>query len=208
MVQTPLKPETLPLYLPQTINLYVTPEQFTVLAAANPDLRLERNAQGELIVNPPTGWETGKRNWSISGELYLWWRNSGEPGHAFDSSTGFMLSNGAIRSPDASWVSEERWEKLTAEEKATFPKICPDFIVELRSRSDQLATLQAKMREYMDNGAKLGWLINPQERQVEVYRPEREVEVLENATTLSGEEVLSGFVLDLNRVWGETTTEN
>jgi len=208
MVQTPLKSETLPLYLPQTINLYVTPEQFTALAVANRDLRLERNAQGELIVNPPTGWETGKQNCTISGELYLWWRNSGESGHVFDSSTGFTLPNGAIRSPDASWVSEERWDTLIDEEKATFPKICPDFVVELRSRSDQLATLQAKMREYRENGAKLGWLIDPQERKVEVYRPEREVEVLDNATTLSGEEILSGFVLDLNRVWGEITTEN
>jgi len=179
MVKTPLKPETFTLNLPQTINLYVTPEQFTALAVANRDLRLERNAQGELIVNPPTGWETGKRNWSISGELYLWWRNSEEPGHAFDSSTGFTLPNSAIRSPDASWVSAERWDSLTVEEKATFPKICPDFVVELRSRSDQLATLQAKMREYMDNGAKLGWLIDPQERKVEVYRLRGEVEVLE-----------------------------
>ncbi|NBD32486.1 MAG: Uma2 family endonuclease [Cyanobacteria bacterium] len=201
MVQTPLKPETLTLNLPQTINLYVTPEQFTALAVANRDLRLERNAQGELIVNPPTGWETGKRNWSISGELYLWWRNSGEPGHAFDSSTGFTLPNGAIRSPDASWVSAERWDSLTVEEKATFPKICPDFVVELRSRSDQLATLQAKMREYRENGAKLGWLIDPQERKVEVYRLRGEVEVLEQPESLSGEDVLPGCVLPLSRIW-------
>jgi len=194
MLETPLRPNTgtLSLNLPHTINLHVTPEQFTALAAVNRDLRLERTAQGELIVNPPTGWETGKRNWSISGELYLWWRNSGEPGYVFDSSTGFTLANGAIRSPDVSWVSEEGWETLTAEDKVTFPKICPDFVVELKSPSDQLAMLQAKMREYIANGAQLGWLINPQEKQVEIYRPGLDVEVLENPSELSGEPVLSG----------------
>lgn len=208
MVQTPLKSDTLPLNLPQTINLYVTPEQFTALAVANRDLRLERSPQGELIVNPPTGWETGERNRSIIGQLDRWYEENQASGKAFDSSTGFTLPNGAIRSPDASWVSGERWESLTAEDKITFPKICPDFVVELRSRSDQLATLQAKMREYRENGAKLGWLIDPQARKVEVYRPQREVEVLDNPTALSGEAVLSGFVLKLNRVWGETATEN
>ncbi len=208
MVQTPLKSDTLPLNLPQTIYLYVTPEQFTALAVANRDLRLERSPQGELIVNPPTGWETGERNRSIIGQLDRWYEENQASGKAFDSSTGFTLPNGAIRSPDASWVSGERWESLTAEDKITFPKICPDFVVELRSRSDQLATLQAKMREYRENGAKLGWLIDPQARKVEVYRPQREVEVLDNPTALSGEAVLSGFVLKLNRVWGETATEN
>ena len=193
--------ETVSINLPSTINLYVTQEQFTTLAVANRDLRLERTAQGELIVNPPTGWETGKRNWSISGELYLWWRQCGEPGQAFDSSTGFILPNGAIRSPDASWVSGERWETLTPEDKETFAKICPDFIVELRSSSDQISNLQAKMREYMDNGAKLGWLIDPQQHRVEIYRSGLAVEVLDNPTELSGENILSGFVLQLNRVW-------
>ncbi|MDF5718608.1 MAG: Uma2 family endonuclease [Rhizonema sp. NSF051] len=135
-----------------------TQEQFAALVAANPDLRLERTAQGELIVNPLTGWETGERNWSISGELYLWWRNSGEPGKAFDSSTGFILPNGATRSPDASWISRERWQALTPEQKGTFANICPDFVVELRSSSDSLKSLQAKMREYIDNGTLLSWL--------------------------------------------------
>ena len=193
--------ETVSINLPSAINLYVTQEQFTTLAVANRDLRLERSAQGELIVNPPTGWETGKRNWSISGELYLWWRQCGEPGQAFDSSTGFILPNGAIRSPDASWVSGERWETLTREDKETFAKICPDFVVELRSSLDQISNLQAKMREYMENGAKLGWLINPQQHRVEIYRSGLAVKVLDNPTELSGENVLSGFVLQLNRVW-------
>lgn len=204
MVQAPVKPnsETLSLQLPKTIGLYVTQEQFAALAAANQDLQLERTAQGELIVNPPTGWETGKRNWSISGELYLWWRNAGEPGEAFDSSTAFILPNGATRSPDASWVSQARWDALTPEQTGTFANICPDFVVELRSGSDSLKPLQEKMQEYMDNGANLGWLIDPQNRQVEIYRPGLEVEVLANPTELSGEEVLPGFVLNLRRVWG------
>lgn len=203
MVQIPAIPEdTLLIELPRAIGLYVTQEQFAALAAANRDLRLERTARGELIVNPPTGWETGRRNWSISGELYLWWRNAGEPGEAFDSSTGFILPNGATRAPDASWVSQERWQALTPEQKGTFANICPDFVVELRSSSDTLKSVQDKMREYIDNGAKLGWLIDPQHRQVEIYRPGlAKVEVLENPAELSGEAVLPGFVLNLRRVW-------
>ncbi|OCQ95075.1 hypothetical protein BCD64_27315 [Nostoc sp. MBR 210] len=202
MLQIPVNPENLLIELPKAIALYVTLEQFTALAAANRDLRLERTAKGELIVNLPTGWETGKRNVTISGELYLWWRNAGEPGQAFDSSTGFVLPNGAIRSPDASWVSQERWQALTPEQKGTFANICPDFVVELRSSSDTLKSLQEKMREYIENGAKLGWLIDPQQRRVEIYRPSLAVEVLDNPAELSGEFVLSGFVLDLYRVWG------
>ena len=204
MVQTPASPEnsTLSLELPKTIGLYVTQEQFAAIAAANRDLRLERTAQGELIVNPPTGWETGERNCSISGELYLWWRNAGEPGKVFDSSTGFILPNGATRAPDASWVSTEGWQAITPEQKGTFANICPDFVVELRSSSDSLKSLQAKMSEYIDNGAKLGWLIDPQQQRVEIYRLGLAVEVLENPADLSGEAVLPGFVLNLHRVWG------
>ncbi|HAJ64064.1 MAG TPA: hypothetical protein DCP31_36500 [Cyanobacteria bacterium UBA8543] len=204
MVQIPASPEnqTLSLELPKTIGLYVTQEQFTAIAAANRDLRLERTSLGELIVNPPTGWETGERNCSISGELYLWWRNAGEPGKVFDSSTGFILPNGATRAPDASWVSGERWQALTPEQKKTFANICPDFVVELRSSSDTLKSLQDKMREYIDNGALLGWLIDPQQRRVEIYRLGLAVEVLENPAQLSGEAVLPGFVLNLHRVWG------
>ena len=201
MVQTPTKPEIL-LIVPNSIGLQVTPEQFEALALANRDLRLERRATGELIVNLPTGWETGERNWHLSGELYLWWRSAGEPGKAFDSSTGFILPNGATRSPDASWVSRQRWEALTPAQKNTFPHICPDFVVELRSHSDTLSDLPAKMREYIENGALLGWLLNPKQRQVEIYRPEKAVEVLENPVELSGEDILPGFVLNLNKLWG------
>ncbi|MBE9125144.1 MULTISPECIES: Uma2 family endonuclease [unclassified Coleofasciculus] len=204
MVQTPTSPEnqTLLIELPKAIGLYVTQEQFAALAAANRDLRLERTAQGELVVNPPTGWETGRRNWSISGELYLWWRNAGEPGEAFDSSTGFILPNGATRAPDASWVSRERWQALTPEQKGTFANICPDFVVELRSSSDTLKSVQDKMREYIDNGTLLGWLIDPQHRRVEIYQLGKDVEVLENPAELSGDKVLPSFLLNLGRVWG------
>ena len=205
MVQTPTKPETdtLSLTLPKTLKLYVTQEQFAALAASNKELRLERTAEGELIVNPPTGWETGARNWSISGELYLWWRNNNQPGRAFDSSTGFILPNGATRSPDACWISQERWDALTEEEKEIFPHLCPDFVVELRSKSDTLKSLQEKMQEYMDNGARLGWLIDPQHRTVEVYRAGLETEVLSNPAELSGEGVVLGFVLEMGWVWGD-----
>lgn len=204
MVQTPAQPESeiLLLNLPKKLGLYVTPEQFAALAASNQDLRLERTAGGELIVNPPTGWETGKRNSRISGELYLWWRNTGEPGEVFDSSTGFILPNRATRSPDASWVSQARWDGLTPEQKGTFAHICPDLVVELRSPSDTLDSLQEKMREYMDNGAVLGWLIDPKNKRVEIYRVGLEVERVENPPELSGEEILPGFVLNLPRVWG------
>ena len=202
MLQTPTTPEsqTLSLELPSSIALQVTPEQFTALAAANRDLRLERTSQGELIVNPPAGWETGKRNSSITGQLYRWYEANETLGEIFDSSAGFTLPNGAIRSPDTSWVSRDRWEALTPEEKTTFPKICPDFVVELRSRSDQLKPLQEKMQEYLENGARLGWLIDPQNSRVEIYQTGKETEILENPTELSGEPVLPGFILNLTRI--------
>jgi Uma2 family endonuclease len=203
MVQTPTSPETetLSIEIPLTIGLYVTQEQFAALAVANRDLRLERTSQGELIVNPPTGWETGERNSSLTGQLYRWYEENEDLGKVFDSSTAFILPNGATRSPDASWVSRERWQALTPQQKGTFANICPDFVVELRSSSDRLAPLQTKMREYIDNGALLGWLIDPQQRRVEIYRPELPIEVLDNPSQLSGEAVLPGFVLNLRRLW-------
>lgn len=172
MVQTPASrdTETLSIELPKAIGLYVTQEQFAAIVAANRDLRLERSAKGELIVNPPTGWETGRRNRSLTGQLDRWYEENEDLGEAFDSSTGFILPNGATRSPDASWVSRERWQALTPEQRGTFAHICPDFVVELRSSSDTLKSVQDKMREYIDNGAILGWLIDPQQRRVEIYR--------------------------------------
>ncbi|MGJ3250848.1 MAG: Uma2 family endonuclease, partial [Elainellaceae cyanobacterium] len=178
--------QTISIDLPSFIGLHVNDDQFKALADANRDLRLERTAQGELVVNPPTGGETGERNWSISGEIYLWWRSAGEPGRGFDSSSGFALPNGAIRSPDAAWVAEDRWNRLTTEQRSGIVPLCPDFVVELRSPSDGRSTLQNKMQEYISNGARLGWLIDPQERRVDIYRPGVEVERLDDPAELSG----------------------
>ena len=201
MVQTITQPETISIELPNAIALLVSSEQFEALALANPDLRLERTAAGELIVNPPTGGESGNRNLSISGQVDRWCEAHEDLGEGFDSSTGFILPNGARRSPDASWVTRTRWEALTPKQRQGFVPLCPDFVVELRSASDSLSTLQTKMREYIDNGARLGWLIDPQNRQVEIYRQQVEVEILINPAELSGEDVLPGFVLNLRRVW-------
>ena len=188
------------LEVPDTLKLQVTPEQFEQLAIVNRELRLERTSTGELIVNPPTGWESGSRNRSITGQLDRWYEENEELGEAFDSSTAFTLPNGAIRSPDASWVSRKLWDSLSAQQKKGFAQVTPEFVVELRSPSDNLDTLREKMREYIDNGSLLGWLINPQDNQVEIYRKGQSVEILENPTQLSGEDVLPGFLLDLKRV--------
>jgi Uma2 family endonuclease len=178
----------------------VSQEQFQQLASVNRDLRLERTAEGELIVMPPTGSDTGNRNLDIEGQLWLWNRQT-KLGVAFNSSSGFHLPNGANRSPDAAWVKLDRWEALTSEEQEGFAPICPDFVVELRSKSDNMEPLRAKMREYLENQALLGWLIDRKNRKVEIYRQGQNVEVLDNPTTLSGENVLPGFVLDLTEVW-------
>ena len=178
----------------------VSHEQFKELAIVNRDLRLERTATGELIVMPPTGSDTSNRNIDIEGQLWLWNRKT-KLGKVFNSSGGFHLPNGANRSPDASWVQLERWVALTPEEKEGFAPLCPDFVVELRSPSDSMEKLRAKMREYMENQARLGWLIDRKNRSVEIYRQNRVVEILDNPATLSGEDVLPGFVLDLTEVW-------
>jgi Uma2 family endonuclease len=184
--------------IPQTFK--VTHEQFQQIAAVNRDLRLERTATGELIVMPPTGSDTGKRNLDIEGQVWLWNRQT-KLGVAFNSSTGFQLPNGADRSPDASWVKLERWQTLTAKEQEGFAPICPDFVVELRSKSDNMEPLREKMREYIANGSRLGWLIDRKNKKVEIYRHDRDVEILDNPSTLSGEDVLPGFILDLTDVW-------
>lgn len=184
--------------IPQTFK--VTHEQFQQIAAVNRDLRLERTATAELIVMPPTGSETGKHNQDLSGQLWLWNRQT-KLGVVFDSSSGFQRSNGANRSPDASWVKLERWQALTPEEKEGFAPLCPDLIVELRSKFDKLETLQQKMQEYIANGATLGWLIDRKNRKVEIYKQGQDVEILDNSRTLSGKDVLPGFILDLTDVW-------
>lgn len=189
---------TITLELNPIINL--TDEQFYQLCQVNPDLRLERNAKGELIIMPPTGWGTGNRNSKLTTQLEIWSEADGT-GLAFDSSTGFKLPNGADRSPDAAWVRQERIDALNPPpDPNKFLPLAPDFAVELMSGSDNLERTQAKMQEYYDNGVRLGWLIDPKNKQVEIYRQGQPKEVLQSPATLSGEYVLPGFVLDLSQI--------
>jgi Uma2 family endonuclease len=182
----------------------VTPEQFEQLAYAEQLARLELTATGELIVMSPTGGEAGRKNRRLTQQLGVWTDRDGT-GEAFDSSTLFVLPNGARRSPDASWIKLERWNALTLEEKQGFPPIAPDFAIELVSPSDlknqRYEDLQAKMREYLDNGVKLGWLIEPSAQTVEIYRFGQQVEILHKPQTLSGENILPGFTLDLSKIF-------
>jgi len=187
-----------------TLNLNsiikLTSQQFYQLCEENPELKLERNANGELIVMPPTGGETGKSNSTANAQLWTW-NDRTELGEVFDSSTGFTLPNKADRSPDVSWVEKSRWSALTPEQKDKFIPLCPDFVIELLSPSDSLKKTQEKMQEYMENGCRLGWLINRKKREVEIYRPGQDVEVLQSPLTLNGENVLPGFVLNLQKIW-------
>lgn len=176
-------------------------EEFLEFCRRNPDARIERESNGEIILMAPTYTETGAMNFDLSLLLGIWAKKNGM-GRAFESSTGFTLPNRALRSPDASWISFKRWNALSDAERSGFANICPDFVVELRSTSDDLAKVRAKMDEYIENGALLGWLLDPIERKVYVYRPNFEVEILENPETISGEPVLKGFELNLNEVWG------
>lgn len=175
---------------------HLTDEQFYQLCMANKDVNLELNAQGELIIVSPVGGESGSQEADLITDLNIWNRKT-KLGIVFSSSTIFRLPNGAKRSPDASWIKLARWETLTAEERQKFPPLTPDFIIELRSETDRLKTLQEKMQEYIENGLRLGWLINPQAQQVEIYRPEKPVEIVQLPALLSGEEVLPGFELQM-----------
>jgi Uma2 family endonuclease len=187
-----------------TLNLNpivtLTDEQFYQLCQENENIKIERTTKGELIIMPPVGGETGNRNGKFTQQLFNW-TDRDQSGIAFDSSTGFKLPNGADRSPDASWVKLERWNELTSEQKQRFVPLCPDFVVELLSPSDSLKNTQEKMMEYRANGARLGWLINRKTRQVEIYRPGEDVLILDSPSTLSGEDVLPGFVLNLDLIW-------
>jgi Uma2 family endonuclease len=182
----------------QSVDL--TDEQFFQLCLKNHNFRFERNQQGDLIIMSPTGGETGNRNIEIAYQLQGWSRHN-KQGIAFDSSTGFKLPNGANRSPDASWIPLKKWNKLTLKEQRGFLPLAPDFVVELLSPSDSLKDTQDKLKEYLDNGTKLGWLINRQAKQVEIYRLGKEVEILDNPYSLSGENVLPNFRLDLDVIW-------
>lgn len=172
-------------------------EQFYQLCINNSDLHIERNANGDLVIMPPTGGKTGNKNAGIIAQLWLW-NSQANLGKVFDSSTGFTLPNGANRSPDASWITIAKWNNLSEQEQQKFLPLCPDFAVELVSPSDKLERTQAKMQEYLENGMILGWLINPESQQVEIYRPHQAIEILEVPDTLSGEDILPGFELELS----------
>ena len=183
-----------------TLKTRISPAAFLKLCARNPELRMERSARGELEIMSPASSGTGGRNFKLTTRLGMWVEGTGLE-KAFDSSAGFTLPNGAVRSPDASWIALERWELLTADQKEEgFAPICPDFVVELRSKHDSLRKLKIKMREYISQGARLGWLIDPKSKCVTIYRLDRVEETLISPTTLSGEDVLPGFVLDLKGI--------
>jgi Uma2 family endonuclease len=190
----------LPLVLRLAPVIELSDDQLLELCAINSELWIERNAQGELLLMPPAGSETGSREVGITGQLWSWARRDGT-GVAFGPSAGFSLPNGAIRAADAAWIARARWEALSAEAREKFAPICPDFVVELRSPTDRLRTLQDKLAEWIANGARLGWLIDRGPRHVYVYRPDAPVEQLDAPTTLSADPVLPGFVLDLGEVW-------
>ena len=174
----------------------LTRSQFQALCQNNPDVQLERSPQGELVVVSPVGGVSGNQEATLITKVGIW-NEQTRLGYVFSSSTIFSLPKGGDRSPDVAWVAKARWEALSPEAREAFPPICPDFVIELRSRSDRLPPLQAKMQEYLDSGLKLGWLINPQNRQVEVYCPDKSVEVVTLPTTLTGDPVLLGFQLSL-----------
>jgi Uma2 family endonuclease len=178
----------------------VTHEEFEELCVQYPDLRLELTSSGELIVMPPTGALTGKRCFNLTYQVAAWVMKDGT-GEGFGANTAFTLPNGAIRSPDASWMTREKWDSLTDFQKERFSAICPDFVVELRSRTDSLLTLLNKMEEYIANGATLGWLIDPHKRRVYVFKAGEEMVVLENPTVVSGDPLLPGFELQMEEIW-------
>jgi Uma2 family endonuclease len=192
--------QTIPLHSPLELTLELTDEQFFQLCTDNRDLRFERTASGGLIIMPPTGSETGRRNSDLNYQLQSWSRQNKHLGVAFDSSTGFKLPDGTDISPDAAWVRRDKWDGLTPEQKEKFAPLCPDFVVELRSTTDSLEKLRAKMKLYVKNGARLGWLLDRKNRKVEISRQGSDVEILDSPATLSGEDVLPGFVLDLSDI--------
>ena len=180
--------------------IQLTDNQFYQLCRQNPEVKFERNAAGKLLIMPPTGGETGNRNFEMTADFVIWNRQT-QLGVGFDSSTCFKLPNGANRSPDVAWIRQERWDALTPEQKEKFPPIAPDFVLELMSPSDTLKETQEKMQEYINNGVKLGWLINPKMRQVEIYRLGQPIEILASPQQLLGEDVLPGFILNLQIIW-------
>lgn len=193
-------PEILPMVLQMQPDVMMTDDQFFDFCQLNRDFRIERNVFGDLLIMSPTGSETDERNFDLIGQLWIWTKQNGT-GVGFGSSGGFTLPNGAIKSPDAAWIQRSRWEAIPSEQRKKFAPICPEFVIELRSETDNLKLLQDKMQEYIDNGTELGWLIDRKQRKVFIYRPQLPVEELHHPLTLSGENVLPGFILDLSQIW-------
>lgn len=181
-------------------SLHLVNEQFFDFCQSNKELRIERTAQGDYEIMAPTGGETGWRNSRLTTLLSIWAEQEGS-GVVFDSSTGFILPNGAIRSPDVSWVKKSRLAVLTAEQKQRFLPLCPDLVIELRSPSDSLKALQDKMQEFIENGVGLGWLIDPEARQVYVFRPNQDISSLDGPEFLSADAELQGLKLDMKKIW-------
>ncbi len=180
--------------------IMMTDEQLFDFCQLNRDFRIERQETGEIVIMSPTGSETDERNFDLIGQLWLWTKQDGT-GVGFGSSGGFTLPSGAVRSPDAAWIKKTDWEAIPLEQRKQFAPICPGFVIELRLESDSLKELKAKMEEYIKNGTKLGWLIDRVLHKVYIYRFNSAVEELDNPTSLSGENILPGFVLDLSGVW-------
>lgn len=178
----------------------LTDEKMLALSSLNRDLRLERTSEGELIAMPPTGWETSDENAELTTQLRIWAKRD-STGRTSDSSGGFVLPNGALRSPDAAWIKKDRLETLSSSQRKKYLPLCPDFVVELRSPSDRLPVVKEKMREYIENGASLGWLIDPEEKKVHVYRPGEDEREIKEPDEISGSPALPGFVLDLREIW-------
>ncbi len=204
MIETPALPKANSQLMPLVVKfrpLYaMTPDEFYEFCQLNPDLRVELTAEGEATFMPPSGGATGARNLHVAGSLWQWAVANGA-GVAFDSSTGFILPNGAVRSPDAAWVPRERLVKITPEVRERFLPLTPDFVVEVASPSDRPLDLRAKMEEYIANGARLGWLILPETRTIYVYQPGQDTQLLSDADAITGDPVLPGFTLDLRPIW-------
>jgi Uma2 family endonuclease len=204
MIQTEIQNlKNLESFMGQPFSFYVgkiSDEHFEEICRKNRDFKIEQTSEGELIIMPPTLPDTGWRNSDLNTDVNLWNRTS-KSGIVFDSSTYFTLPNGARRSPDVTWIKREKWEQLTVEQRKKVSKIIPDFVIELRSSSDSLKSLQDKMQEYIENGVELGWLIDPQKRKVHIYRKDGKTEILDNPKIVSGEDVLQGFELKVSDIW-------
>lgn len=196
----PIVTEILPMVVQLQPAIALTDEQFFEFCQMNRDFRMERNAQGDLVIMSPTGSETDQRNFNLIVQLGNWAQKDGT-GVGFGSSGGFTLPNGAVKSPDAAWILKSRWEAIASEQRKRFAPICPDFVIELQSETNSLQVLQDKMQEYIDNGTNLGWLIDRLQRKVYIYRPNIAVEELDQPATVSGDSVLPGFILDLSQIW-------